>query len=279
MIVKLIRNSVWGCLALTLYSAQSNAADISQALRSNTQEGAQAEDYFELGLAAGAYIGPSLTDEDGKDIGGGLVVNGSYNWNNFFIDVFGESRDPVVLGYNAYAADNWSVDLIVAPLFAGFDEDTDDRFIGLDKRSSTVMAGARLTGYWQDNIFQLTVKHDVSGKNSGTSLSALVGRNWQYRNWNFHGMVGLAFSDSRINDYYIGITEEEATRTEYNAYEAGSSYSVSSEIGVTYPITEDWVYRATLRLGSDLNDISDSPLFINDRSYWSSFNTSISYVF
>jgi outer membrane protein len=279
MSYSLSKKLLFGALAPIVFASQCFAADISHSLRNNTQESDEPEDYFELGVAVGAGIGPSLTDEDGKGIGAGLVVNGSYNWNGFFVDVFGESRDPVVFGYNAYNADNWSFDVILAPLFAGFDEDTDSRFVGIDKRKSTMMLGGRLTGYWGKNIFQLTIKHDVTGEHGGTTASALIGQNWQYRNWNFHGMAGLAFSDSRINDYYLGITDAEAARTMFSAYDGNASYGAYSEVGVTYPITEDWIFRSTVRLGADLSDSHDSPLFVNDRAYWSSFNTSISYVF
>lgn len=268
-----------GALAPIVFASNCFAADISHSLRNNTQENDQPENYFELGVSAGAGIGPSLTEEDGKGIGAGLVVNGSYNWNGFFVDVFGESRDPVVFGYNAYNTQDWSFDVILAPLFNGFDEDTDDRFIGIDDRDSTLMLGGRLTAYLGRNTFQFTLKHDIAGTHNGTTASALIGRNWQHRNWNFHGMVGLAFGDARINDYYLGVTEEEAARTDFSAFDAGAKFSASSEIGVTYPITEDWIYRATLRLGTSLDGKPESPLFANDRAYWSSFNTSISYVF
>lgn len=256
------------------------AADISHSLRNNTEMNSEPENYFELGLSAYAVKGPSLTKEDDEDSSGvGVVVNGSYNWRGFFVDVYGESHTPFVLGYNAYNSKNWSFDLLLTPTGNGLGEDLDDRFKGLDDRDVSIMAGGRATGYFAGNTVQLSVKHDIAGSSKGTSASALVGRNWQYRNWNFHGMLGLNYSDSRFVDYYLGVSEEEAARTDFTAFKGEDKLGFTAEAGVTYPINEDWVFRATTRYGSVINDDPKSPLFINDRSDAMSVSSSISYVF
>lgn len=258
-------------------STSALSADIAHTLRSNTEEISTTENYFELGAGLGVGEGPSLTDDDDKWAGGYLVMNGSYNWKGLFIEKYGESKDPILLGYNAYENENWSLDIVMGPKFGGLHNY--DRFEELDDRNSSTMFGGRLTGYLGDNVVQFSLKHDISGNSHGTIASALIGRNWQVRNWNFHGLVGLQFMDSRTNDYYRGISADEAARTEFTAYDADAAYNFNVEAGVTYPISEDWVFRATARATTIDDSISESPQYMTPRSTAMSLNSTLSYVF
>ncbi|NQZ21611.1 MAG: MipA/OmpV family protein [Colwellia sp.] len=256
------------------------SADITHTLRNNSEEKATTGNYFELGLGIAAGVGPSLTEDNDGWAAAYLVINGSYNWNGLFIEKYGESGDPILLGYNAYESDNWSLDLVMGPKFGGLHSDeADDKFQLLDDRNSSTMFGGRLTGYLGDNVVQFSLKHDISGNSHGTSASALLGRNWQVRNWNFHGLVGLQFFDSRINDYYVGISENEALRSQYTEYSPGSNINFTAEAGVTYPITENWVFRSTARFRTLSDADMDSPIFETTRSTAMSLGTSLTYVF
>ena len=267
--------------ALTMsLSSFTFAADISHSLRHNTQFDSEPENYFELGLALVASETSTLTKEQDEDQSGvGIVVNGSYNWRGFFIDLFGESQTPLVIGYNAYNSSNWSLDLLLTPTGNGVSEEEDDRFIGLDERRYSTMFGGRATGYLAGNTIQLSVHHDISEKSHGTFVSALIGRNWQYRNWNVHGMAGVNYLDANFVDYYLGVSAEEVARTNFSEYTGKSEVGFTAEVGVTYPVSEDWVFRTTARYGRDIGDDSSSPLLFEDRKDAMSFVTSLSYVF
>jgi outer membrane scaffolding protein for murein synthesis (MipA/OmpV family) len=255
------------------------SADIARSLRNNTLENTEPDNFFEIGVGAGAYVGSSLRDDDGEDSGFGLNIRGSYNWNGFFVDLLGEASDPFVLGYNAYNNENWSIDVTLSKSWGGLNKKDDEvRFVGVDERASNTMFGGRLTGYFGKNILQFSVKHDVSSKSKGTVASAVIGRNWQVRNWNFHGLAGLNFRDAKYNDYFFGISEIEANNSGFATYDGKSSVSFNSSMGVTYPINEDWVYRASVSLGSDFGK-NDSPLFAKKRDFYVGIGTSISYVF
>jgi len=264
-------------LAGSLFANVCFASDISHKLRNATEENNTTENYFELGLGAAIGVGPSLTNDDDKWKGLGIIINGSYNWKGLFIEKYGESKDPLLFGYNAYESDNWSLDLVVGPRF--FSLNFDDKFKDLDERTGSDMFGGRLTGYLGDTMVQFNLKHDIGGYSKGTLASALVGRNWQVRNWNFHSLVGLEYLDSRINDYYYGVNEAEAARSQFTEYNPGASVNFSAEAGVTYPITEDWVFRSTARFRTFSGAAMDSPLFETTRSTAMSLSTSLSYVF
>lgn len=260
------------------FSSLTYSADIARTLRTNAEKNSPPENFFEIGVNAGVGIGSSLTEKDGKGAGIGIHSSGSYNWNNFFIDVGMQTSEPVVIGYNAYNSDNWTFDIMLGAGDSGISKDTDDRFIGITKRQSSTMLGGRLTGYVGKNILQVSLKHDVRGKSKGTVASALIGRNWQVGDWNFHGLVGLTLADAKYNDYYLGVSDEDAAQTDFETYEGKASLHFNTSVGVTYPISESWELRATTYAGSDFGD-NDSPLFSKKRNFYAAVITSITYEF
>ncbi|WP_448548047.1 MipA/OmpV family protein [Thalassotalea fusca] len=262
---------------LLVAAINASAADISHSLRNKAPEPHETANYFELGVGVAAGVAPSLTKEDDDWQGAYLVINGSYTWKDFFIEKYGESRDPILLGYNAYTSTDWSVDVVIGPKYAGLP--SDNRFDGLDKRNSSTMFGIRTTGYIGDYTVQFSAKQDISGNDTGFEASALVGRNWQYRNWNFHGMAGIQYHDANFNQYYYGISEAEADRTQFDYYQPKDSIFATVEAGVTYPISENWVFRGTAWVRTVADEVTDSPLFLNKRSNALGLSTSISYVF
>ncbi|MFT4653570.1 MAG: outer membrane protein [Patiriisocius sp.] len=260
------------------FSSLAYSADIAHTLRANTQDNNDPDNFIEIGLGASLGVGSSLTDEEAKGIGLFINLRSSYNWNGLFIDLGSETGEPLVIGYNAYNSDNWSFDVVLGTTAGGVSEDTNDRFIGITKRQSSTMVGARLTGYFGKNILQVSLKHDVRGISDGTVATALLGRNWQYRNWNFHGLIGLNISDLKFNDYYLGVSKEESALTGIETYDGKASIHFSSSMGVTYPINENWIYRVDISLGSNFGQ-NDSPLFEKRRKFYTGINTSINYVF
>jgi outer membrane protein len=265
-------------ILLVAFSSCAYAADIARTLRTNTQDNNDPDNFIEIGLGANAFVGSSLTDSDGIFAGPSINLSASYNWNGFFIDVLAETAEPIVIGYNAYNSDNWSFDLVLGTTDGGVSEDTDDRFIGIIKRQSSTMLGLRLTGYFGKNILQVSLKNDARGRSKGTVASALLGRNWQYRNWNFHGLVGLYLADAKFNNYYYGVTEEESAVTGIQTFDGEAAITFNSSMGVTYPISENWIYRATVGFGSNFGQ-NDSSLFEKKRNFHIGIHSSISYVF
>ena len=114
-------------------------------------------------------------------------------------------------------------------------------------------------------------------RNRGQYASARVGRSWQYRNWNFHAMAGIEYLDSELSLRTFGVTAAEARRSYFPQYDPGATGQIETEIGVTYPMSERWVFRATARHRFMADAVSESPLF--DNSSQSSLMFSVSCVF
>jgi len=263
----------------TFFSSDLFASDISQNLRNNTEQVSDSEDYLEIGLMTRIRDTQTFKSSNGRGsyTSTGLFINGSYTWNNFFIENYSESGHGLVLGYNAFTNDNWSLDLMATTGWLKVSFENDGRY---SPDNDELMVGGRLSGYVGNNIVQFSINQDATGDHNGTTASALIGRNWQLRNWNFHGILGVEYISAKLNDYYVGVSEESAARLDnLDAYKADESVSFSTELGVTYPISEDWVFRATGRAVTLPDAITDSPRRRSKKSFATSFHTSISYVF
>jgi len=264
----------------TFCSSDIFASDISQSLRNNTEQDSDSEDYLEVGLMIRVRDSQTFKSSNGRGsyTSTSLFINGSYTWNNLFIENYSESGHGLVLGYNAFASDDWSLDLMATTGWLKVSFENDGRYS--PDKNDELMVGGRLSGYVGNNIVQFAINQDATGDHNGTTASALIGRNWQLRNWNFHGIIGVEYASAKLNDYYVGVSDENAARWDnLDAYKAGESVSFSTELGVTYPISEDWVFRATGRAVTLPDAITDSPRRRSKKSVATSFHTSISYVF
>lgn len=266
-------------IACASFSSAIFASDIGQNLRNNTEQASDSENYLELGVMIRVRDTKTFKSSNGEGsyTSTGLFINGSYSWNNIFIENYSESGHGLVVGYNAFTNDDWSLDLMATTDFLKVSLEHDSLYSS-DK--DELMIGGRLSGYVGNNIVQFSINQDATGDHNGTTASALIGRNWQLRNWNFHGIIGVEYVSAKLNDYYVGVSEESAASWDnLDAYKAGDSVSFSTELGVTYPISEDWVFRATGSAMTIPDVIADSPRRRSKKSIATSFRTSLSFVF
>ena len=156
--------------------------------------------------------GPSLSG-DGNRSETSAINNGSYSWNNIFVENNSERGHGLVFGYNAFNNENWSFDLTATTEWLkknSFENNGRYGHLNYQDYSKEFMVGGRLIGYFDNNIVQFTVYQDATGDHNGTIASALIGRNWQVRNWNFHGIVGAEYASAKLNDFYVGVSEARA---------------------------------------------------------------------
>jgi len=270
-----------GALTLAASALQPiYANEISQNVRAGISQPNAPENYLELGLFHAIGDGPAQFG-DGHYSDSGLLINGYYQWNDFFVESYSESGHGMVVGYNLFDTDQWSLDFTTTTSIGQFNYDNDGRNAGFNgtEIDEELTVGARLTGFIGDNVLQFSVNQDATGDHNGTTLTAALGRSWQWRNWNFHGLVGAEYATSKLNDYYVGVSPESALNPRFTEYKAGDSFNFSAEAGVTYPLTENVVLRMTARAAKIDDAITDSPYFNNKRSSALSMRTSISYVF
>ena len=267
------------------------ADDIGDAIR-DTDAGSKGKNggFLEIGIAGKLKRNIEATlDSDPDDVtislDIGLSISAGYRYNRLFVEASESGFDGLNLGINILETDHWSVDALVANVNGSVTSDSDDppppvteneknRAL-LDRDSVVVAAGARLTGYFGDNIFQLRLVSDWYD-NNGILGSARVGRRWQVGNWNLQAIAGVRYNSAEFNNYLFGVTSEEQSIL-FPQYTAAQAWIPEIELGASVPVKENWVYSTRLRYRAYPDSVTNSPLVAEDSDVI--LTSAIHYVF
>lgn len=266
---------------LTSYLPIAHSAPISRDIQNSASVANARENggYFELGAFAAARNRPLLKWESDKNSTLSLDVNLGFQWNGLFIDV--NDDESVVLGFNAINTKNWSYDL-VAGVYGGrsnvFITGPNADITYIQSRTASVNGGLRATGFYNNTILQFELRQAGNLDFSGYRASALIGRGWQVRNFNFHGVVGLSHSSARFNDYYLGVREDEASAL-FPEYVAGSSFTPNGEVGFTYPLNPNFLFKGRLNYTYMSDAAYESPITREGTRNLLSYRVALYYVF
>lgn len=273
-------------LILIFFPNITAASDIASSVAGGVDNRLANGGYFELGASVYGVNKVDIRQRNYQTIQPSLLISGMYQYKGLFIEAVHQSQDGVNLGFNFWNSGDWSLDFLVANLKTSWarPEGIDPKKLNeagrnaylLSEESLYVGAGFRATRYWDDNyVFQYRIVSDYYD-GQGLQSSARLGKSWQVRNWNFHTLGSIEYSSSTLNRYLFGVDSDEATEL-FPEYRPDSSFSYGMELGVAYPISESFVFRAMYRINVLSDEVTDSPF--NQADYVSFFNASISYVF
>lgn len=259
----------------------ASAGDIAMDVRQTNIDSEQGG-YFEIGVGYeySSSIGAEADGSGDQSSGGVVNLGGAYYYRGFFIEAAMETYDGLNLGYQIVANENWSVDLLASSLSGEFTIDdesstksADQKLI--DRNSLYNGAGIRLTRYLGDTVLQARLVSDIY-KDNGVRGSTRLGKNWQLRNWNLHGIVSYDYASAKTLEYLVGVSDEEVTER-FSAYKPDAGSAVSLELGAAYPISENIVWNTRLLHTHFSDEVSDSPLLVDD--HFTGFRTTLNYVF
>ena len=273
-------------LILTFVPTTVSASDIATSVAGGVDNRLENGGYFELGASVYSVNKVDIRQSEHQAVQPSLLISGMYQYNGLFVEMVHQSQDGINLGYNFWNSKNWSLDLLVANLKSSWarPEGADPATLNEAERNSYLMsedsiyvgAGFRATRYWDDHyVFQYRIVSDYYD-DQGIQSSARLGKSWQIRNWNFHALGSVEYSSATLNQYLFGVSSEEATAL-FPQYQPDSSFSYGVELGVAYPISESFVFRAMYRINMLSDEVTNSPF--NQADHVSFFNASISYVF
>lgn len=73
--------------------------------------------------------------------------------------------------------------------------------------------------------------------------------------------VSTDWADDNYMESYWGVSQKQATKSGYSQYNAGAGFkSVNVELGMMYPINENWALQAHVGYSKLLDDAADSPI-------------------
>ena len=244
--------------------------------------------YFEVGGVI-AYVEESFNlccteKEEGFQVD--TFLSGEYRRNRFFIEATFGTFDGLTSGISLFQGKKWVVDLVLASALGRISDDDFDNVSELSEQDRNRFietrdtffngAGIRATLYWDEYVFQYRFVKDTHGGN-GLLSDIKIGRGWQYRNWNFHAIANVKWASSDLSNYWFGIDEDIATER-HPAFETNSGFFYSTEIGLTYPVTQHWVFRTAYRYG-DIASGQASRSSLVSSGYDATLYSSLSYVF
>lgn len=255
-------------------------------LASDVRKGALGPDsgnggYLEIGGGLMTYTSPLYGEPEGNkkdevhtEIF--LDISARYQYNGWFFETFSQSLEEFTLGYNFYNGNSWAVDLVGLSDHDEMDEDKSKDYRGLNRRRFDFLVGPRGTAYLDNYIVQVYALKDVWSTHEGELYSAKLARHWQFRNLNFHAILGATYRTQDVMDYYYSIEANEASE-KFSEFTAPGGMSYMFEVGATYPLSESWVFRGFIRRIQMDTDVARSPLILDDHG--DMIATAISYVF
>jgi outer membrane protein len=100
--------------------------------------------------------------------------------------------------------------------------------------------------------------HDVSGTHDGYELSAYYSRRWTVGRLSLTPTVGVAYKSARLNDYYWGVHQDEATFA-LPAYEAGAGFGLEGGLVANYYLSRNLRVALSVNYERLAHDVADSP--------------------
>jgi len=169
------------------------------------------------------------------------------------------------------------LDLLARARLDGWEADDGARLRGLDDRDSALDLGLAVGQRLGSVDWRLTALADVTDTSGGSELSGELGYTLRAGAFSLRSSAALVWWDADLGDYYYGVSDAEAARTSFAAYDVDDSLNVRLGLQGRYALNDRWGLTAGLRVTLLDEAITDSPI-VEDETLWS-LNAGFSYRF
>lgn len=268
-------------LAEEAYLAVSQAASSNQvsanqsttAIQTETQFGTESENrrdggYLDLGV--GLVERSKLAGFNELPSGISWFVNARYQKNGFYLEFphgsYREQETVLTFGYNFYNSENWSFDLHHSmnhgDLTYEFADNENSKKIEIEREGGSEI-GLRIGGVFERSEVQFIVAN-ASGA-GGLYAGAWWTHHRQYQNFNFSFSLGAQYRNEKVMQYYYGsgVGGEKATIS-LPEYEGKAGIEYTTQISMSYPLSESLVLESFIRYKELPSDVSKSAVFTKD---------------
>jgi len=181
------------------------------------------------------------------------------------------------LGFNAIQTEKMSADLVLIPLFQGYDASDSDDLSGMDDRGPSAYLGPQVTVRMKPINLTAFAAQDVTGRTTGAIAGAKVGTGLPLSNkLVLVPSIGATYWDSDVTDYYFGVKDSEATSTRA-AYSPSGTWVYTGSVSAMYELTQSFLARLTYSYTYYGSEIDDSP--ITDKDSANTVMLGVSYLF
>lgn len=130
----------------------------------------------------------------------------------------------------------------------------------LDNRKLSLMAGMGYSYKAEWGNIYTHVMTDISGNSKGTIADLAYGYGFRFEKLYIEPKIGVEWQNSKYNNYYFGIKQQEANRSGLAYYSANSGSTPYLAINMHYTFNENWQAFVLARYTRLSNAIKDSPM-------------------
>jgi len=228
-------------------------------------------DHLELGLSIAYGVFPliglnnvdSLAESGDRNLSIDLVIEGRLQYRGVFLELIRGSFESLALGYSVYENEHRSFELIAAKLFGKVERDHVERLELIEDREGDVNLGFRRSRFFGSTVLQTELVSNLSSSHLGFIGTVKLGHQKQIRNWTLHGLLGVRYLSSDVVDQYFGVSRNEMGG-QFNEHRGSDGIISTVQVGISYPLSEKFVFNASVVYDQFPNAISDSPLAQGD---------------
>ncbi len=171
------------------------------------------------------------------------------------------------LGVYFMGGENWGASLIAQPRPYGYEAHNSAQLRGMAERKSSWEGGISFAAKNDYAYVQIAYLHDLLDNSNGSLVRGELGTKQHLGKWTFVPSLLLLHFSQSFNNYYYGVTQDEATLSR-SYYKAQAGLNIALQSYIDYEFAPKWHLFSNLRIDI-LNDaITDSPI-VNDRYMYS----------
>jgi outer membrane protein len=136
-------------------------------------------------------------------------------------------------------------------------------------RDYAVEAGFELLADGDWGFLQAGAFQDVSRTHKGSEVYAEYSHTFRRQRWFYEPSVGLSWKSQKLNNYYWGVTPEEATEA-FPSYAADSGVNFFARFQLSYQLTRNWASVFVVEYERLNHETAHSPL-VDENSVYGAF--------
>ena len=158
-------------------------------------------------------------------------------------------------------------------------EDAEGALAGLDERKWTGLAGLSYLQRTPIGGLRAQIATDVAGRSDGSVARLTYLAKFTDDKLTVYPSIGVEWNDSNYNEYYYGISDEEAARTGLPSYSPGSSLNPYVSVSGMYDFNDKWAGFASQTFDHLSSKQYESPMVKPDHHFDSKTTLGLLYKF
>jgi outer membrane protein len=180
------------------------------------------------------------------------------------------------LGMYFMGGKNWGASITVQPRPFGYETNDSSTFTGMADRNSSWEGGLSIAGKNDLGFAELSFFTDLLGNSDGSLLRFELGKKISSNKWTFVPSILAIYFDEKFNNYYYGVSQNEATAARA-FYTAAAGLNLAAQSYINYDINKNWHLLGNVRADYLSSGITGSPIV--GKSYMLSGLISVMYSF